>query len=227
MLQILFMRYLHKMERVKVGVLGGSFDPPHNGHIKIAIEALQVVNEVWVIPCGVRFDKHTMTDPWVRYDMTEETYKGVDQRITVNDIDIKNGEMMPTYILMTELYRLHPDKDLWFIIGSDLMHGWGSSWAYFNELLTHVKFLVFKRPGYDVPEEYRHKQNFWIPEDLYLNPIDASSTRIRKAIDSLTAPASYETVYDTLISTDCLKPEVVRIIIQHKLYGIDLLINNN
>ena len=215
------------MDRIKVGVLGGSFDPPHNGHIEIAKEALRVVNEVWVIPCGIRFDKHSMSNPSVRYAMTKEAFTGVDKRISISDIDVKNGEMMPTYILMTHLTPLHPDKDLWFIIGSDLMHSWGSNWTYYRELITNVNFLVFKRPGYDIPEEYTDKQNFWIPEDLYATPIDASSTRIRKAIHSLTAPATYEMVYKELISTDCLKPEVVKIIIKHKLYGIDKILSNN
>lgn len=90
-----------------------------------------------------------------------------------------------------------------------------------------MKFLVFKRPGYEVPEEYRVKPNFWIPENLYLTPIDASSTRIRKAIDSLRFPASHESIYEVLVSTDCLKPEVVSMIISHKLYGIDKLVKDN
>lgn len=226
-MQCFLRRYLHKMEGIKVGVLGGSFDPPHNGHIEIAKEALRVVDEVWVVPCGVRYDKHTMSDPYLRYAMTEEAFKGIHDRIRVDDVDVKQGEMMPTYILMSYLARIHPDKDLWFIVGSDLLNTWSGSWAYFEELITYVKFLVFKRPGYEVPEEYRVKPNFWIPEDLYLTPIDASSTRIRKAIDSLKFPASQESIYETLVSTDCLKPEVVRMIISHKLYGIDKLVKDN
>ena len=97
------------------------------------------------------------------------------ESIRVDDIEVKNGEAMPTYPMIKALEKIHPDKDFYFIIGSDLVP-WLPTWGN-DELLTEIKWLIYKRPGYeleekDMPDFYHVVDN----EDLFS---DMSSSKVR------------------------------------------------
>ena len=98
----------------KVGILGGSFDPPTISHLQLASEALNVLNfdEIWMVPCGTREDKNLKSAPQQRLYMVQkalEDYFPQDFPIKVNDIEIKNGPMIPTYFLMKSLEQKYMD----------------------------------------------------------------------------------------------------------------------
>ena len=168
------------MYKRTIGVLGGSFDPPHIGHIELANFAKEYVDEVWVIPCGYRSDKPQMTRYDIRLSMCLAAFSG----FRVDDIE-KESSMIPTFTLIKSLENLYQEYKFYFIIGKDLLFGL-SSWDFSEKLVNEVNFLVFNRPGYQINEEiaakYLSKSNFVLTNNE-LN-VNISSTEIRRIIQN-------------------------------------------
>lgn len=106
----------------KIGIFGGSFDPIHCGHINIAQSAYEEfnLNEVWFIPAGhsPNKDENRMTPADIRAKMVSlaiEEYPW----FRLCDIEIKSKETSYTYLTLTKLKDLYPDKKLFFIMGAD------------------------------------------------------------------------------------------------------------
>merc|ERR1719264_1330642 len=87
-------------KKTRVGILGGSFDPPTLSHLFIGAELLnqKIVDEVWYIPCGYRTDKK-LTDGQIRIEMLknaiDEFFWASRDKIKIDDIEIQNGSLIP------------------------------------------------------------------------------------------------------------------------------------
>ena len=80
----------------KVGVLGGSFDPPTISHLQLCSEALNILkfDEVWMVPCGNRPDKALRTPGHMRMQMVRlaiDDYFPKGYPVKPNDVEILNG----------------------------------------------------------------------------------------------------------------------------------------
>ena len=91
----------------RIGILGGSFNPPTIGHIQMAIETinLNLVDEVWMVPCGEREDKKYSVTGKQRLEMTrllvaEQLEEDFQQYVKVDDIEIANHYMIPSFDLI-------------------------------------------------------------------------------------------------------------------------------
>ena len=106
----------------KIGIFGGSFDPIHCGHINIAQSAYEEfnLNEVWFIPAGhsPNKDENRMTPAEIRAEMVSLAIEGI-PGFRLCDIEIKAKETSYTYLTLTKLKDLYPDKKLFFIMGAD------------------------------------------------------------------------------------------------------------
>lgn len=106
----------------KIGIFGGSFDPIHCGHINIAQSAYEEfnLNEVWFIPAGhsPNKDENRMTPAEIRAEMVSLAIEGI-PGFRLCDIEIKAKETSYTYLTLTKLKDLYPDKKLYFIMGAD------------------------------------------------------------------------------------------------------------
>ena len=113
----------------KIGILGGSFDPPTISHLQLCSEALNVLkfDEIWMVPCGVREDKQLKTDPATRLLMVQksiEDYFPEGYPIRAENIEVENGVTIPTYPLMKLLEKKYgPSYKFYFMMGSDLVPG--------------------------------------------------------------------------------------------------------
>ena len=110
--------------RLRLGVMGGTFDPIHHGHLVAASEVASVfdLDEVVFVPTGEPWQKagQDVSDAEHRYLMTVVATAS-NPRFTVSRVDIdRNG---PTYTVDTlrDLHRLRPDAELFFITGADAM----------------------------------------------------------------------------------------------------------
>ena len=85
---------------MKIGILGGTFDPPHNAHKEIADRALQQFNleKILFIPAGVSWQKNDALDYAFRYKMTELLIEG-NSKFEISDIE--NNLNNPTYTIET------------------------------------------------------------------------------------------------------------------------------
>ncbi|MFM6939261.1 MAG: nicotinate-nucleotide adenylyltransferase [Rhodoluna sp.] len=142
------------MSRLRLGVMGGTFDPIHNGHLVAASEvaAALKLDEVIFVPTGEPWQKSEVTSTSDRYLMTEIA-TAANPRFKVSTVDIDRPG--PTYTVDTlrDLRKQHPDAELFFITGADAISSM-STWRDVTELWSLAKFVAVTRPGHtlDLPE---------------------------------------------------------------------------
>ena len=132
----------------RVGLLGGTFDPPHLGHLALAKAALNTLqlDEIWFIPAGQPVHKHhTITPGPHRLAMTKLLVASQPKfRVITNDLDRPPPHYTAT--LIPTLQGDHPDTEFWLIIGEDSLRDL-DSWHQPDLILKQLKLAVLSRPG--------------------------------------------------------------------------------
>ena len=117
-----------------VAILGGSFDPITDAHLKAACEIIhsKCADEVWIIPCGARPDKPSLKtsalDRLIMCHLAVDTMFGSKFPLAVKDLELPLHQAAPTLHLVREMESRYTDKDFAFVIGTDLVAGleqWG------------------------------------------------------------------------------------------------------
>jgi nicotinate-nucleotide adenylyltransferase len=134
--------------RPRVGIMGGTFDPIHNGHLVAASEVAQHfgLSEVVFVPTGQPYLKPDATASEHRYLMTVVATAS-NPSFTVSRIDIDRDR--PTYTIDTlhEMRELRPDAELFFITGADAI-AQIVEWKNVDELFELAHFVAVSRPGH-------------------------------------------------------------------------------
>ncbi|MFZ5845603.1 MAG: nicotinate-nicotinamide nucleotide adenylyltransferase, partial [Patescibacteria group bacterium] len=160
---------------MKIGILGGVFNPPHLGHLLIAQQVLDFagLDEVWFLPnYGQQPPKAEVASVEHRLKMTQ-LLKLPRTRVSTLEIDHKlNGN---TINLIPYLPREH---QFWFIIGSDWLPRF-KEWGQWEELLEKLPFLVFPRNGY--PNEPLYKNMTLVQHELLMTS-NISATKVRERV---------------------------------------------
>ncbi|HWM16872.1 MAG TPA: nicotinate-nucleotide adenylyltransferase [Microbacterium sp.] len=135
---------------LKIGVMGGTFDPIHNGHLVAASEVAQSfgLDEVVFVPTGHPWQKDDVSPSEDRYLMTVIATASNPQ-FTVSRVDIDRAG--PTYTIDTlrELKKERPHAELYFITGADAI-AQILSWRDHDELWDLAHFVAVSRPGHDL-----------------------------------------------------------------------------
>ena len=142
----------------RVGLLGGSFNPPHLGHSLLALYALSVVpiDELWVMPCADHPFGKDLVDFKTRIQLCQHTFAHLGQAVKVIEIEAKMPQ--PNYTAQT-LRAIHCVRDpieLYWIAGSDLhedLHRWREPEA----IPTLARLITINREG------HTQKENFGFP----------------------------------------------------------------
>ncbi|MCK8676879.1 MULTISPECIES: nicotinate-nucleotide adenylyltransferase [Streptomyces] len=140
----------------RLGVMGGTFDPIHHGHLVAASEvaALFHLDEVVFVPTGQPWQKshRTVSPAEDRYLMTVIATASNPQ-FSVSRIDIDRGG--PTYTVDTlrDLRDLNADTDLFFITGADALSQIMPGWRDAEELFSLAHFIGVTRPGHDLSDD--------------------------------------------------------------------------
>ncbi len=137
-----------EQKRTRIGVMGGTFDPIHNGHLVAASEVRQHfdLDEVVFVPTGFPYQKRDVSAAEHRYLMTViATASNPDFTVSRIDID-REG---PTYTIDTlrELRAERPDADLFFISGADAVAEI-LDWKDSAKLFELAEFVAVSRPGH-------------------------------------------------------------------------------
>ena len=139
---------------MRLGVMGGTFDPIHHGHLVAASEAQSLfgLDEVVFVPTGEPWQKQgrDVAPAEHRYLMTVVATAS-NPRFTVSRVDIDRDG--PTYTIDTlrDLHAQRPDDELFFITGADAL-AQILSWKDAGELFRRAQFVGVTRPGFELTE---------------------------------------------------------------------------
>jgi nicotinate-nucleotide adenylyltransferase len=139
----------------KIGILGGTFNPPHLGHLIIAEEVLmkQNLDEIWFMPNSQPPHKKANTSVEDRVKMVQLATKSHAQ-FHVCTIELELEGPSYTTKTMKELQEKYPEHQFYFIIGADSVETL-QNWYAIEELLKLVTFIAVKRPGYQMKSPFR------------------------------------------------------------------------
>lgn len=191
-----------------LGIMGGTFDPIHIGHLQIALAVCQhlALEKVLFIPAYVAPHKVGLNFAPAedRYAMTALAIEPYQQFI-LSDMELKRSGVSYTIDTVRQLAKEHPDQQLYFIIGADSvaqLHTWNN----IQELLELAIFVAAGRPGYDgvMEEAESHLGSIARKRIMLLDTeeYDVSSTEIRsnikvgKSLTGLVPEAVEKYIYD-------------------------------
>lgn len=204
--------------RKKIGILGGSFDPVHRGHIRLAEDALREGNLdcVLLIPAAVQPFKQDVETAGGehRLNMLRIATENAD-RLIVSDYEIRHEGVSYTYLTLRAVQKLADEAcsegaDLYFITGTDAFLKI-DTWMEGEELLSSYSYIVGTRPGYRQEELERQIESIRAEYgteiiNLEQEQLNISSTEVRERIRAG-------------LPIDCLVPEgVERYIEENELY---------
>ncbi|MGW9632223.1 nicotinate-nucleotide adenylyltransferase [Agromyces sp. NPDC055520] len=134
--------------RPRIGVMGGTFDPIHHGHLVAASEVAQSLDldEVVFVPTGQPSYKSNVTQAEHRYLMTVIATAS-NPRFTTSRVDIDREKPTFTIDTLRDIRRERPDADLYFITGADAI-AQILSWKDVQELWDLAHFVAVSRPGH-------------------------------------------------------------------------------
>ncbi|WP_243074942.1 nicotinate-nucleotide adenylyltransferase [Microbacterium sp. SS28] len=132
----------------RIGVMGGTFDPIHHGHLVAASEVAQSfdLDEVVFVPTGEPWMKSGVSPSEHRYLMTVIATAS-NPRFTVSRVDIDRSGLTYTIDTLRDLQAQRPDAELFFITGADAI-AQILSWRDHDELWELAHFVAVSRPGH-------------------------------------------------------------------------------
>lgn len=172
----------HDAQRaVRLGVFGGTFDPPHAGHLVVAqdvVEALSL-DRLLFVPSAIPPHRSTTASApaELRLAMTEAAVEGED-RFRVSDVEFKREGPSYTVDTLRELTRLHADAELYFLMGADQFARF-DTWKEPAEVAQLARIVVMERRG---ELEERAPLSGIDFETVPVLRIDLSSTDVRARV---------------------------------------------
>jgi nicotinate-nucleotide adenylyltransferase len=156
---------------MRIGVLGGTFDPIHVGHLIIAESVREEagLDEIWFMPAFRPPHKagEKVTDAALRMEMVKAAIAG-NPRFRASGLEFELGGPSYTVETVRALADRYPDDRFYWIIGGDMI-AWLPNFHRVEELAERIGFIGVKRPGYE-------------------NGIDRLPDRLRKAVTMADAP---------------------------------------
>lgn len=183
-----------------IGILGGTFDPVHHGHLRMALEVYQQLGlqEVRLIPLYIPpHRRSTIANPGQRLTMLEIAVKNKKMFI-IDDCEITREGTSYTIDTVKALRRQYNDQSICLIMGMDAFQSI-NTWRQWDHLLDYVHFVIVDRPGSEVKLKQKEVANLYsthVTRDnrlindrpsgsilkLDLPVLDIASTRIRDLI---------------------------------------------
>lgn len=186
---------------MKIGIFGGSFNPPHMGHIN----SIQTVSKklglgkVHIVPAAQNPLKTPVEGPTPaqRVELTQLAFAQYGETYFVDDQEIKRGGLSYTIDTVMNLRQQYDASDLYLIVGADKFEEL-AQWKEYQKILSETNIVVTTRPGYDVPESMDEMPAYLKPmvadfdfnfielttgrniQFITLRDVEISSTEVRK-----------------------------------------------
>ena len=165
---------------MRIGIFGGSFNPPHLIHKNIALELIDkgYLDKVIYVPTGKNYPKDGLVADKARYEMVHKMI------LDNSNLDVSNyefGKLTYTYQTLNYFKELYKDDEIYFICGSDNFKVI-DTWRNYKYLLNNFKFIVIPRNDDNVDSLIdKFGGNVIVPNISYSV---ISSTKIRKILKS-------------------------------------------
>ncbi|MFP5518419.1 MAG: nicotinate (nicotinamide) nucleotide adenylyltransferase [Bdellovibrionia bacterium] len=151
---------------MRVGIFGGSFNPPHNGHInaistvakKLGLDKVHVVVAAQN-PIKTPVDGPT---PEQRLDLTRAAFSQYGDMFYIDDQEVKRGGRSYTIDTILKLREDVKAEDLYLVVGADKLEEL-NKWKDWNKILTEANLVVTTRPGYELPTDKESLPEFLQP----------------------------------------------------------------
>ena len=173
----------------RIGLFGGTIDPPHKGHTALAKTTLLEfsLDKIIFIPAGNPPHKtqKRVSDKAHRFEMVKMAIKG-ESDFSISDFEIKNEKPNYSYLTIEHFKNKYPDDEIFFIVGADSYRDF-PKWKNFPDILSLCTFIVLNRNDTDLGEYFKKYCQIY-PEHKALFSddfsFDLSSTELREKIKS-------------------------------------------
>lgn len=210
---------------MRIGILGGTFDPIHYGHIRSAMEVKTRLglDKILLMPNHIPPHKHiTHSTTTQRLEMVTQVCNEL-AGFELCDIEAKRDTPSYTVVTLKQLSQLYPNDELFFIMGTDsFIHL--QSWHKWQQLFKYANFVVCQRPGWHLSHDNPMQHELFIRKatidsltnsnapkhgrifTMDINPQDISSSQIRSQLALGKIPQ------------DVLMPITLNYILKQRLY---------
>lgn len=200
-------------QQIKIGILGGTFNPVHSGHLYLAGKAMEKagLTKVLFVPSNISYmkDQTDLVSAADRIAMVELAITEYPDFI-LSEVDIERGGNSYSHETIADIREQYPDAELYFIVGADTLFQM-ETWRNPQDIFDQAVILVAYRSGESA--EHLQEKIHELEKDYHarilliaVDRVDISSSEIREAVR-------------TGQSFDEMVPEAVReYVIRHKLY---------
>lgn len=170
---------------MKIGIFGGSFNPPHNMHKDISINLIkkEYLDKVIYVPTGDNYIKKDLISFNDRYNMVNLMIKN-HKSLSVSNIG-NSENYQYTYQVLDYFNNIYPQDNLYFICGTDNLLDF-NTWKEYNYILEKYNLLAIGRNNDDIEtilSQYKKYKDKIIIADI--NKSELSSTYLRNNIDNI------------------------------------------
>ena len=191
---------------MKIGIFGGSFNPPHRMHLNIALELIdkKYLDKVIYVPTGDMYNKKGLISFEDRFKMIDLMIKDYNN-LSLSDIG-NNNDYIYTYQTLDYFKEINQGADIYFICGTDNLLEF-DTWKNYEYILDNYKLLVIIRNNHDVYEilnKYGKYRNNIIVTGVESRMV--SSTKIRENLKNDIIDTNLERcVYDYIKGNNLYK----------------------
>lgn len=179
-------------KQIKTGIFGGAFNPPHNGHVNLAREAIEQLNlrRLLVIPTYESPHKATKLAPFEqREEMCRRAFLPLDGsgkcdcRVEISDIEREMGGVSYTINTIRELAKRFPGERFYLLIGGDMLFSF-REWYKYESVLKESAVCAIAREEDSFTDMVEFANRIGRVKVIPTSVVDVSSTQIREAISS-------------------------------------------
>lgn len=175
---------------MKIGIYGGTFSPPHNGHINAAriFTEVEALDKLLIIPTFIPPHKieTNAVSAEERLEMCRLAF--VDEKFEISDIEVRRRGKSYTFDTLTELKRIYRDDDFYLLCGTDMLLSF-ERWFRFTDILSMCTVVCMRRENDSETGANIVKKIVELKEQCGANvrlinapPLEISSTEIREKL---------------------------------------------
>ena len=181
---------------MRVGIFGGSFNPPHLGHMHLAESVRDALglDAVWLVPSKI--SPHRSMDEYApEADRLAMCRLAAEAHpwLHVSDYELQSARVSYTWYTVQHFAEVWPDAELWLLMGSDMLLSF-SSWYHWQDILRLASVAgIARAPGEDerLNEAAKELSRFGKIRVIHVDSFELSSTKIREMVRKGTVAPCY------------------------------------